>query len=545
MYKRLEKPEGATIEQKKNDTDSAKSIVRKAILVHSGPEGEAITFQSSDGEIHFDDARVKEIVEAQNAVTETLASEYGGFEKIPVGAFPPILDQHANDSNDRIRGRLTGKLSFEVRDVPKVGKNVSCAVCDITFLGEDTVEKVNDGRIYHLSVGIGDDPDSIETYNTLGETSTVIEPAAAGAMLLNKSKKASVKSKKLTKITKKGDLMAGTKSYQKRLKAHESRKKILSSAGESLKQMSAKLVTASDKVQLAKKHSDISNGFAKLMKSGKMTPAEFKKQDIKKLSALPADAVKAVMQAYESREPQIDPSQRGSSDAPDASSIAQNLEKKQMSRLAAEIKGDFKKLGAKMKHMGEDKDKEDIHEKSEKKMADKPEHDEKHLAEEKHLNSECMKHMEAAEKHMEEGKHEEAKAELKKMKEHMSKHGLKHMAEGDHGIADVKSEDEMKSMEEMKSEVDELKTNMARMAGMIEELMGVEKEEGEHLEEEAAEHAKLEDHEDGDDEDDKHLSEEEKEEKKKLAEKEEADKKKLAEDEEKKAKLKKELKNKK
>ncbi len=59
----------------------------------------------------------------------------------------------------------------------------------------------------------------------------------------------------------------------------------------------------------------------------------------------------------------------------------------------------------------------------------------------------------------------------------MGHHGAKHLE-----IGDVKSEDEQKSMEGMQGQVDELNTQMARMAGMVEELMGVEKEEGHDLE---------------------------------------------------------------
>ena len=90
----------------------------------------------------------------------------------------------------------------------------------------------------------------------------------------------------------------------------------------------------------------------------------------------------------------------------------------------------------------------------------------------------------------------EMKEHLKKMAEHIEKgdmEGIKmcHMAmckmaeeQKKHmsGVDDVKSEDYKKSMEQLEGELDEVKTNLARMAGMVDELMSAEVKEGHDLE---------------------------------------------------------------
>ena len=55
-----------------------------------------------------------------------------------------------------------------------------------------------------------------------------------------------------------------------------------------------------------------------------------------------------------------------------------------------------------------------------------------------------------------------------------------HMEAG--AMGDVKSEDYKKSMDAMQGQVDELNTQMARMAGMVKEMMGADEEEGKELE---------------------------------------------------------------
>lgn len=460
--------------------DSVDRIVRRAICVHAGPDGKEMVFVTGDGsEIKFDGARVQRIVDNHNKKLEKLLAEYGGLDKTPDGAYNPILDSHVSENNDDVIGRFTGRLSYEVRDVPKVGKNVPCAVSEgLTFLGKDTVERVNDGRIYHLSIGVSDETDE------LGEISTVIEPAAPGAMLLKHGKGS-------TKSLNKGDSKMAKNIKLQAAAASKKRLKGLTGFKAQLTQMSATLKGASDQVKLTAKKGDITHRLTKLMRSGKMTPAENKKLDLTKLSKLPAEAFEIMMGAFDAREPQIMAGQRGTTDAQTFSDIGKSLEKKQLKRLRAEALSDFTKMtGRKLKlksgeevdpakkMAGEEEDEKDMGGGNHEEEITTPNDPHAVDGEEKHL--EYMQHMSAMEEHLAAGDIDAAKECHAKMKAHLEKFGMKKMSEG--GPGDVKSEDYKESMDALQGQVDELQTNLARMAGAVDELMSVEKEEGHDLE---------------------------------------------------------------
>jgi hypothetical protein len=471
MFKRLTSPTGEVSGNEKASEDG-KSIVRDAILVHSAPNGKVMEFQSADGPIKFDDARIKRIVKNQNAMIEGLAKDYGGLDKMPVGAFPPVLDQHADDSNDRIRGRLNHLMEYKVMDVPGVGKNCSCVVTKILFLGEGTVEKVNDGRIYHLSIGIDENTD------TLGETSTVIEPAAAGAMLLNKGKKQTKEPTKMSTKTQKLAKLAKAKKA-KRLSA-------LKSLSEGLTGAVKTLAGTKENIRLAKRNTDVGVRLTKLMSSKKLTPAEFKKMDVKKLAALPDEHLDTLISTFEAREDVVLTGQRGTSDAVTFSDMGKSLEKKQMKRLSSETKKDLIRMGAKLKggmDEVEDEDQGGAHEMGHKKMNEEPMKPGKddHAVEGSEGFAKMAAHLQKMGEHLAAGDMDGAKethAEMCKMAEGGE---FKHMSDG--GLSDVAGEDQQKSMAGLQSQVDELNTQMARFAGMVSEMMsGEEEDEGTDME---------------------------------------------------------------
>lgn len=443
--------------------DTDESLVRSAILVHSAPNGEAMVFQSADGPIEFDDARIKRIVENHNKKILELAEGYGGIDKMPVGAFPPILDQHADDSNNRIRGRLNHLLEYEKRNIPGVGENCSCVTTKILFLGKDTVKQVLDGRIYHLSIGIDENSD------TLGETSTVIEPAAAGAMLLNKSK-----SKGETKMAKNKKLAAASKNRVAKLQAMKAE----------LDSGLAKLGATKETITLTKKKGEISAKLSRLMASKKLTPAEFKKMDIAKLSKLDDESLNTVLSTFEAREDVILAGQKGTTDAAPFAEMGKSLEKRQMRRLSSETKKDLIRMGAKLKHglSKEDEEEGEDHKEMNKHLEEEPMHPGKdpHAVPGQEGFAKMAHHLKIMGEHLASGNIEEAKKVHAEMC-HMAEGGeFKHMSDGE--MSDVKGEDYEKSMSGVQSQVDELNTQMARLAGMVSELMSAEEEEGHDLE---------------------------------------------------------------
>lgn len=468
-FKRLSQPTGVIDSSESGALDTDEKIIKSGILVHTGPDLEPVTFMSSDGETKpFDEARLKNIVKVNNALFEQMEKEYGGKESTPLGAYPPLLDQHEGDSNNRIKGRLVGNLKYEVRDIPKVGKNCGCVVSDngMVFLGKDTVVRVKDGRIYHLSIGID------EANDTLGETSTVIEPAAAGAMLLQRGKK-----------TFKGETKMAMKKLSKKKLQAASQKRLtkLSEIKESLTKLVPNLKNASDNVKLAARQRDISGRLVKLCAAKKLTPAERTKIDVKKLSALDDASLETMLGTFEAREDVIMSGQRGTGAATGAGEMAKEIEKKQWKRMKSETRAEFKRLGAKMKEddADEDKDQGQGHEMNKgKKLA---EHEEEGDEKKKEMAARMKSCMSALSKHLEEGNVDEAKKSHKEMSKCLEEGGDKHLSEG-FGESDVKSEDEKKAFDHLQSQVDELNTNLARMAGMVDEMIGGEKEEGKELE---------------------------------------------------------------
>lgn len=472
MYKRLKGSSGAVEKADAQSSDTDGKIVRRAILVHSGPEGQPIKFMSGDGEIAFDADRIKLIVEKQNARIGALAESYGGLDKMPLGAFPPVKDQHESASAIQdVIGRMGGMLSYEVRDVPGIGKNVSCAVSDLTFLGKEIVDRVKDGRIYNLSVGIGDDPET-GSFNTLGEVSSVIVPAAPGAMLLKKGDAAA------SGKTKKGVTM---KLDAKRVQGHTKRLSVLTQMQDGFKNLAKATGEAKEQVRLTRRSGDITHRLSGLMKSAKLTPAEYKQMDIKRLSALPDDALETVMKSLEIREPVIRPEQRGTTDAVPFSTLADGMKKKEIKNLKGEIAKDFKRLtGGKIKLSSDDPDDDKNLGGGNKEHEIKTPRDEHAVPGEEEV--EMAKEFHAAMKncshHLAQGNFEEAKKSHETAMAHLEKGGGKHLGAGP---GDVKSEDHDSQMSALSAKVDELNTQMARYAGLVSELMEAEKEEGHEL----------------------------------------------------------------
>jgi hypothetical protein len=469
-YKRLSIPSGEINAGEAHEGDADDKIVRSAILVHSAPNGEPAVFQSADGEISFDAARIKRVVDNHNARIQELAQQYGGLDKMPIGAFPPILDQHESDSTHRVSGRLAGLLKFETRDVPGVGPQCACATTDITFLGKDTVSRVKDGRIYHLSIGID------EAGDTLGEVSTVIEPAAPGAMLLNRNKKPSTQ---------------GVKRMAKKNARLEAQKKArlakLSAIKDSMTSLGAKTEDTTKRLVSADRENKVTARLSGLMKSKKLTPAEFKQMDVKKLAKLDDEALNTVVSTFEARQDVILAGQRGSTDAVDFATLGKDLEKRQQKRLASETVRDLKKLGAKLKPgsrlarlaEAEDEDHGKTHEMS------GPHEEELHPGKDPHavageggdepVGKPELSHLHAKlAQHLAAGDIEGAKAVHAEMAKHLSS---KHLSSPE----DVAGEGHGQDLAGLKGEMDEFKTQLARCVGMVEELMSVEKEEGHDL----------------------------------------------------------------
>ena len=445
------------------------TIEKRALLIH---EGDFIVGDGSDFKVTAE--TLKSLVKSHNAWIMSKAKGYGGLDSMPMGAFPPILDQHEDDSNDRIVGRLASLLELERRDIPGVGEKLWCVTANIMFLGEITVQKVLDGRIFHLSVGYDEEAE------ILFETSTVIEPAAPGAMLLKKGKKTNEESK--------------TQGVEMSKKARIARLKKIKKLSKEIGGMKTKLGATKKGIQLSKNAAAVRKKLSKFMQEGKMTPAEFKKFDeakVKKLSAMDSEAQKLMLEMYEEREPVINPFQRGTTNGVKGSELRGKLEDNQVKKMKAEAKKDMVKMGAKFSKMDDDQKDKDY----EMNMGDKTsmmdgvikEMKEYMEADDKEGMKKCMDKM----------------AECYKEMEGYNEDGEKEMEAGDEGA----SEQDMSGVQE---QVDELSAQLSRVAGIVEELVEEEMEEEEVEAEDADEEAdedKKEASEGDDDEEEKELEE--------------------------------------
>jgi hypothetical protein len=463
--KRLQQPSGELVAPAQPTAPICfDKIVRTARLIHSGPHGSNLTLESSDGELSFDSDRIRAIVAKHNAKILKLAEDYGGLENMPIGAFPAILDSHEDDSNDRLIGRLNFLLRFEIQDVPGVGIGCACVLTEITFLGEETVKRVNDGRIFHLSVGITDEEENPE-HNTLGEVSSVIEPAAPGAMLL-----------------KKGHTAKGANVSKKRLAATKKRLAALKEIQGTLKTLGGQVKESADIMRLAKAKSSVTHRLSKAMETQKLTPATLKtlegKGIVKRLAKMDKATVDIVMDVIESYEHVIPVGQRGtSSGAVEFGDLAKGLEDKQMKRLKAEAKGDLKRLSGKIKFKAKDGD-EDGGGDDKKLAGDKDEKDKKDLG-----FGDKIDKKELGDKGEDDKKG--LAGEDKDKKDLGGKEGgdpeAKRLAEGG-DVPGPLSEDEMTEIEKQGTRIDELTTQIARIAGLVQELMTAEQEEESDLE---------------------------------------------------------------
>lgn len=398
------------------ENDTEEEVLRSGILVHEG------NHPSMDGEIFFDEERIKRLVNNHNQKILNLAKQYGGIEQMPRGAYPAILPNHVDKEPI---GRLCSLLRFEKRDVPGGGANLACAVADMVFLGQDTVQKVKDGRIYHLSIGID------VTTDTLGEVSTVVIPACPGSMLLGKD---DVTAAAMKGGTEKMDA-ENTKGQKADSKAQVRRAR-LSAIQSALKDVKKLAGESSSRVRLEKKKIEITSSFKRLMSEGKLTPAEYKKMDLTQLSALSDDAAKTLFSVIAAREPVIVPGQIGSTQGVDFSAIGKSLEKDQKENLIKdEVLGDFKRLAGKKYK---------------------------------------LKSMESSSSSTSK-KEDEVEKEKEKEKEDESH--TKKLAESDAAPTSADESSHTSAVDVMQGQIDELNTQVARIAGMVDELMGSDDDE--------------------------------------------------------------------
>ncbi len=169
--------------EKKGDTEAM--IERRAMLVYAG------TFQSMDGEVIVKKSHIHNLVKNHNSLLGKVKRLANGMAAMK--NYPPIQLDHSTSARDTI-GRLVGDL--EVADYEDdEGKKVSAVYGNVRILGKDNVERINDGRWTHLSIGADFEKGSVS------ELTVTPFPAAKNASLLKVGR---AKDSRLTRYNYKG-----------------------------------------------------------------------------------------------------------------------------------------------------------------------------------------------------------------------------------------------------------------------------------------------------------------------------------------------------
>lgn len=160
---------GAFEAEQKLDEGGA-SIEKKAMLVYTG------SFESLDGPVDITDEDLTKLAENHNGFLAKMSRLAGGGT--PLKFAPPIQLDHSTSAKDTV-GRLVGNLELGTHKLED-GTEVKALMGNVKILGKENVEKVQDGRWTHLSIGA-----DLSSHKITELTITPF-PAAAEASLLNR-----------------------------------------------------------------------------------------------------------------------------------------------------------------------------------------------------------------------------------------------------------------------------------------------------------------------------------------------------------------------
>ena len=146
------------------------SLDKKALLVYPGK------FMSLNGEVEIKDEDIDKLATNHNSLFSKLGRLASG--DVPMKHYPPIQLDHSTSAKDTV-GRLVGDLEVGTHQLED-GTSVKALYGNVRVLGKENVERVQDGRWTHLSIGA-----DLETHK-LSELTITPFPAAADASLLSK-----------------------------------------------------------------------------------------------------------------------------------------------------------------------------------------------------------------------------------------------------------------------------------------------------------------------------------------------------------------------
>lgn len=165
-------------------TASPGKLLKRALLVYEGE------FESMDGPVEVNRNDLDLLATNHNAQIAHAIRLAGEGAEVPMKEYPPLQLDHSTSAKDTI-GRLVGEIEVHPY-IRKDGKEVMAAYGNVLVLGAENIEKVQDGRWTHLSVGVDFEK------GRFSELTVTPFPAAPEASLLSKTG---------DKISKTGDKM--------------------------------------------------------------------------------------------------------------------------------------------------------------------------------------------------------------------------------------------------------------------------------------------------------------------------------------------------
>src|SRR3990172_904024 len=135
-------------------------------------------FESMDGPVEIKDEDIDNLASNHNSFLSKLSRLATG--ELPLKHAPPIQLDHSTSARDTV-GRLVGDLKIGEHTLED-GSKVKSLLGTARILGRDNIERVQDGRWAHVSMGA-----DLETHK-LTELTITPFPAAGEASLLSRKK---------------------------------------------------------------------------------------------------------------------------------------------------------------------------------------------------------------------------------------------------------------------------------------------------------------------------------------------------------------------
>jgi hypothetical protein len=347
--------------------DGEGCIERRAMLVYAGE------FESGHGPVTVKPEHLVLLVATHN-------SALGRVKRLVSGAVDlkhcqPVQLDHSASARDTV-GRLVGDLEIGDHELDD-GQKVPAVFGRLRILGKDNVERVQDGRWTHLSLGA-----DFELGKIVECTITPFPAAADASMLSRLSKEKDMLTRLkafLTGFKKMSDtdadahlaklaaedlaLLTAEETEHTAKLAKETADAAtaasdakLTAARANLTQLSAGFTGLIAGARLAARQGSILTQLSRLRAAAKVTPAEIKKLDISKLAAEPQAAIDLVMKTYAAREPQVLMGQVGSTVGVEKARIDRQAKKARMTALESASRKNMSSVNQEPKE-GEEKKK--------------------------------------------------------------------------------------------------------------------------------------------------------------------------------------------